>query len=99
MTNIRPKQFTRIGEFYLEEAVLDVLLEARCENGDACIGAAEISKRAGIYGDTGKVHMNDAIATGLLNKLCAAGKVERCSQRNKRGGWKITDKEFERRKD
>ena len=26
---IRPKQFTRIGEFHLEEAILDVLLEAR----------------------------------------------------------------------
>ena len=35
-----------MGEFQLEEAVLDVLLDALHEN--ECIGAAEISKRAGI---------------------------------------------------
>ncbi len=43
MSGIRPKQFARIGEFCLEEAVLDVLLEAK--HGSECLGPAEISKR------------------------------------------------------
>ena len=47
MTGIRPKQYTRMGEFYLEEAVLDVLLDAKHES--ECIGLAEISKRAGMF--------------------------------------------------
>lgn len=47
--SIRPKQFARIGEFHLEEAILDVLLEAKHEH--KCIGMAEISKRAGIFRD------------------------------------------------
>ena len=46
MTGIRPKQHARMGEFHLEEAVLDVLLESRYEN--ECLGAAEVGKRAGI---------------------------------------------------
>ena len=65
---IRPKQFARLGEFHLEEAILDVLLEAKYE--DNCIGAADISRRAGIFRDRGIENiMNDAIATGLLVKL------------------------------
>lgn len=46
MNVIRPKQLARMGEFYLEEAVLDVLLEAKHEG--QCLGAAEISRRASI---------------------------------------------------
>ena len=38
--NPYPKKYARLGVFYLEEAVLDVLLETK----DECIGAAEISK-------------------------------------------------------
>ena len=43
--SIRPKQLSRMGQFYLEEAILDVLLEAKHER--ECIGPAEISRRAG----------------------------------------------------
>jgi hypothetical protein len=102
MAGIRPKQLARLGEFHLEEAVLDVLLEAAHE--DECLGAAEISKRAGIFreggGGGGNVAaMNDAIVTGLMIKLFNANKVERCEQRPNVGGWKLTDAEFNRRRD
>lgn len=98
MNGLRPKQMARLGEFHLEEAILDVLLEARHES--ECIGAAELSRRAGIFREAGKfVNMNDAIVHGLINKLSIAGRVERCTQSNKLGGWRLSDKEFERRRD
>jgi hypothetical protein len=102
MTGIRPKQLARLGEFHLEEAVLDVLLNAKHE--DECLGAAAISRRAGIFreggGGGGNVAaMNDAIVTGLMIKLFNAGKVERCEQTPGRGGWQLTDDEFNRRRD
>lgn len=103
MTGVRPKQLARMGEFHLEEAVLDVLLEAAHEG--ECIGAAEISRRAGIFRDPdtkedgGVASGNDWIAGGLLIKLRKAGRVERCEQTQKKGGWKLTDKEFQVRRD
>jgi len=51
---IRPKQLARLGEFHLEEAILDVLLEARHE--ELCLGAAEISRQAGIYRERPSQH-------------------------------------------
>lgn len=98
MAGIRPKQFARMGEFYLEEAVLDVLLEAKHEG--ECLGAAEISKRSGIYRERGTKNLpNDAIVHGLLTKLADANRVQRCTQPNQRGGWELTDKEFDSRRD
>jgi hypothetical protein len=98
MPGIRPKQLARLGQFYLEEAVLDVLLR-EAEHG-GCIGAGEISHRAGIFRDRGAVNiMNDAITTGVLVKLFDDGKVERCEQPSGRGGWKLSDAEFLRRRD
>lgn len=100
---IRPKQFTRMGQFYLEEAVLDVLLTAKHEG--RCIGAAEISRSAGLFRESGDESrgepksMNDAIATGILIKLMKAGRVDRCEQSPGRGGWELTDNEFEQRRD
>lgn len=96
---IRPKQHARMGMFYLEEAVLDVLLEAAYE--EECLGAAAISRRAGIFRDRGEVNiMNDAIAHGVLVKLSDEGRVERCTQAGtSAGGWKITDNEFETRRE
>lgn len=98
MIGLRPKQMARLGQFHLEEAILDVLLEARYES--KCLGAAEIGKRAGIFRDPGsKVNMNDAIVHGLLNKLSIVERVERCKQSNGRGGWRLSDNEFELRSD
>ncbi|WOV91735.1 MAG: hypothetical protein R1F54_03565 [Candidatus Zeuxoniibacter abyssi] len=87
-----------MGEFYLEEAVLDVLLEVKHEN--MCIGAAEISKRAGVFRDKSTENiMNDAIATGILTKLASQNRVNRCKQDNDRGGWELTKNEYEMRRD
>ena len=87
---IRPKQLARIGEFHLEEAVLDVLCESHPEGYG--LGAAEISRRAGIYRRSGVVQMNDAIVTGILNQLHDHGKVNR-------GGWALSDSEYDRRRE
>ena len=99
MAGFRPKQHARVGEFHLEEAVLDVLLEAKHE-GD-CLGAATISRRAGIYRERGPHDiMNDAIVQGILNKLAEQDRVERCEQSpGGRGGWQLTKKEYEQRRD
>lgn len=98
MTGVRPKQHARIGTFHLEEAILDVLLEQKYEG--KCIGPAQISKLAGIYRDRGDANMmNDAITTGLLVKLHSENKVLRCDQENGRGGWELTDEEFNSRRE
>lgn len=95
--SIRPRQLTRMGEFHLQEAVLDVLCNAYPEGFG--LGAAEISRRAGIYREPGVVQMNDAIAHGFLNQLYDQGRVEQADQENGRGGWRLTAKEYERRRD
>lgn len=95
--SIRPKQLTRIGEFHLQEALLDVLCDAYPEGYG--IGAAEISRRMGVYRDAGIVNMNDAIAHGLLNQLHEQKKVVQAQQAKGRGGWMLTKEEYERRRD
>ncbi len=103
MMGFRPKQHARMGMFLLEEAVLDVLMEARHE-GD-CIGPAEISRRAGIFRERGegivseRGIINDAIVAGILVKLCIEDRVKRCTQPGGRGGWELTDGEFALRRD
>ena len=94
----RMRDSVRKGVFHLEEAVLDVLLEACYEN--ECLGPAEISRRSGIYRERGSENiMNDAIVIGILTKLASQNRVERCKQQNGRGGWELTKKEFESRRD
>lgn len=95
--SIRPRQLTRMGEFHLQEAVLDVLCNAYPEGFG--LGAAEISRRAGIYREPGIVNMNDAIVTGFLNQLYDQRRVEQADQENGRGGWRLTESEYERRRD
>ena len=99
MSGLRPKQNARLGQFHLEEAVLDVLLEAKHESD--CIGPAEISRRAGVFRDRGDVNiMNDAITTGILVKLHSEKRVKRCTQQGKKlGGWELTEREFSSRRD
>ena len=100
---IRPKQFGRMGEFYLEEAILDVLLEAKHEN--ECLGAAAIGVKAGIFRESGGAipgapsAFNDAIVTGMLIKLLKNRKVRRCTLPNNRQGYELTDEEFQTRRD
>jgi len=96
--SIRPRQLSRIGMFYLQEAVLDVLYAHYLEKHG--LGPAEISKRADIYRERGvKNTLNDAIVWGLLNSLHAQGKVRQVKQKDGKGGWKLTDTEYSRRKE
>ena len=98
MTGVRPKQHARIGIFHLEESILDVLLEQKHEG--ICIGPAQISRLAGIYRDRGDADsMNHAITAGMMVKLHSKGRVERCQQINGRGGWKLSDDEFNSRRE
>ena len=94
---IRPKQLARIGEFHLEEAVLDVLCDNQPEGYG--LGAAEISRRTGIYRSAGVVGLNDAIVHGLLNQLFEQRKVIKQKQMNNRGGWALSDSEYQRRRE
>ena len=91
---IRPKQFSRLGEFYLEEAILDVLLEAHYE-GES-LYPAEIGKRTGIFREAGYSMKsgNDAIVWGILGKLIKYGRIIKDDN-----GFKLTDDEFETRRD
>lgn len=101
--SIRPRQLARIGEFSLEEAVLDVLLEAR-HKGE-CLGPTAISTRAGIFREPGHAMKsgNDAIVWGILGKLAKHGCIEKCPQKeakpDKVNGWRLTDAEFQARRD
>lgn len=96
--SIRPRQLSRIGMFYLQEAVLDVLYAHYLVTHG--LGPAEISKRADIYRERGvKNTLNDAIVWGLLNSLHAQGKVRQAKQKDGKGGWKLTDAEYSRRKE
>ena len=66
-----------------------------------CMGAALIDKNAGIHRESGVAQLNDAIATGVLNKLADERRVERCPQTiyPNRGGWELRDAEFNLRRD
>lgn len=100
MNCISSKQLARMGEFFLAEAMLDVLLAAR-QNGD-CLGPSEISRRAGIFrrDSSGDLNMmNNAIVGGMLVKLHSEGRVRRCGQPGGKGGWELTDAEFDSRRE
>lgn len=95
---MNPQEKARLGEFHLEEAILDVLLEA-FHSAQDCLGPAEISRRAGVFRERGTVKglIHDAITAGILAKLHTHNRVERCKQANGRGGWKLTPAEYRRR--
>lgn len=89
------KRNAQLGQFHLEQAVIEILFDVYQENG--CLGPAEISKRAMIFRERGSEDiMNDSIVTGILTKLSSENRVERCTQNNNRGGWKLTEKEYEK---
>ena len=96
------KDGAQLGSFYLENAILNVLFSAK-ENNE-CRGVSEISKRAGIFRESGAgtengiKSMNDAIVVGFIVKLKIENKVQKCKQPNGKGGWELTDHEFKIRK-
>lgn len=77
----------------MREAILDVLLEHYAEG--VGLGAAAISQRTGTYRDQ---PMNDAIVTGFLFEMEGA-QVERIPQEQGKGGWRLTEAEYQRRRD
>ena len=89
---LHPKQLARIGIFYLEEAVLDVLLEAKYEQ--EYLQPAEISRRAGM---THVLYESGDMAYGVLAKLEGEGRVESSPKPKRR--WQLTDEEFEKRRE
>ncbi len=91
---MRPKQLSRMGTFYMREAILEVLLDHYWE-GCPGLGGAEISRRTGTYRDQ---PMNDAIVTGYLFEM-EGRQVERKDQENGKGGWRLTEAEYELRRE
>ena len=85
------------GVAHLRVAVLEVLYAAY--RNDECIGAAEISRRAGIFREPGHAIKggNDNIVWGTLNSLAKDKFLEKCEQKNKQSGWKLARKTFEKR--
>ncbi|MDE2815414.1 MAG: hypothetical protein OXK81_01785 [Chloroflexota bacterium] len=88
---MKAEEHAKVGVYHLEKAILIVLQEAK-RNNEECIGPGKISERAGIFRVRTEnfKSMSDAITTGILSKLLDAGKAERCTQNNGRGGWRLT---------
>ena len=97
--NIPPleKRHGHRGVAHLRVAVLEVLYAAKKAN--ECLGAAEISRRAGIFREPGYATKqgNDQIVWGVLNSLVKDGLLTKCQQINQRAGWELTDAAFAQR--
>jgi repressor of nif and glnA expression len=83
---LEPEQLARIGMFYLEEAILDLLFEA--ERG---LGPTEISRGVGTLLPGG--NFKDAIVAGFLAMLEHRGLVEHVGY----GDWRLSEIEREKR--
>ena len=92
MGGLRPKQLARIGMFYIEEAILDLLLEAEMDKRQG-LGPTEISKRLGTL--LSGSNFRDSIVAGFLEKLKGEGLIKN----PKRGHWVLTEMESENRRE
>lgn len=90
------KQLARTGIFYLEEAILEVLFEKRETSSNPCVPNAEIERQIGLYRKWEMAGMDGWITRSVLQKLASEARVE---QVEKGGPWRITDAEYESRKD
>ena len=85
------KQLARIGIFYLEEAVLDVLFEAmETSQEDPFVRAVDIARKIGAEHWTNE----NWLVSDVLYKLKAEERVE---QETNRGPWKLTETEYQKR--
>lgn len=84
------KQLVRIGLFYLKEAILEFLFEARESHKDPYVRLTDINKELG-----GKWKVDGWSARELLLKLEEKGRVK---QREVGGPWTLTDAEYEKRR-
>ena len=92
MGGLRPKQLARIGMFYIEEAILDLLLEAERSTQQG-LGPTEISRRLGTL--LSGSNFRDSIVAGFLEKLKNEGLVNNKT----RGNWMLTEMGSENRRD
>ena len=100
MSEHTPKQHGLIGIRHLENAVLDILLEAWHEKKP--LGFWEIGKRTGMAYETdlltfqaeGGFGGSRGIVWGVLTKLAKEKRVQ-----GKKGRWELTEAEFNRRRD
>ena len=84
--NANTFQLGQVAMQAMEEAILSTFV------GGECIGPKEISDRTGIFrGERadGNVEKNDVIVSEMLVKLLDDGRVRRCTQHNKLGGWEL----------
>ena len=86
-----PKQLARTGIFYLEEAILDVLFEAKHSKESDFVRLRDIRERLGTYS---KWTNDNWLVRSVLYKLKGEDKVE---QLKKQGPWQLTDMEYHKR--
>ena len=100
MSEHTPKQHALIGMRHLENAVLDILMEAW--NEGKRLGFWEIGKRTGIafepdiitFQAEGGLGGSRGIVWGVLTKLAKEKRVQK-----KAGLWGLTEAELKRRRD
>ena len=88
-----PTELALKGIFYLEEAILEVLFEAmEAHPEDPYLRRVEIRQKIGVYDLHPKFGWT---LEGTMHKLKAEDRVE---QREKRGPWKLTETEYQKRR-
>lgn len=83
------KQLVRIGLFYLKEAILEILFEARESYKDPYVKLTDINEELG-----GRWKVDGWSVRELLLKLEEEKRVE---QREVTGPWKLTEAEYKKR--
>lgn len=90
------EQSVQFAEFFLHEAILNVLLE-NYEEGVG-IGPKEISTFTGMYRGKGNGKSHDGMAKIFLSQLLELNKIEPKTEKNKLPGWILTKEEYEFRR-
>lgn len=96
---LQPDQLARIGMFYLEEAVLDVLHEAAHSNDEknVWLPTAKISKRLGISAsDAG---LGYPLVRCILDQLLSEARIQRLSLDRGGARYQLTKEERKKRCD
>ena len=88
-----PEQLVQKGIDYLEEAILDMLFEAKQNGRDPFVRLRDMRKKFGIYNQW----TNDNwLVRSLLYKL--EYEDRKIKQKMKKGPWQLTDAEYNRRR-
>ena len=88
------KQLARLGIFYLEEAILDVLFEAmEAQPEDPYVQRVDIRRKIGVYDLHRKYKWS---LEGFLFKLKGEERIEQ-EKRSDGSFWKLTEDEYQKR--